>query len=110
MGLAFPKTPPRLLDKIAQKRAVTSLANTFKNAVWARDEHTCRCCRHHVIKSLELVANRGEVHHLQSRRYHQKRFDVRNGVLLCALCHSRVTAKQLFITGDDANGRLEFTS
>lgn len=50
-------------------------------------------CQRKVRKCLELVNERGEVHHVSGRVVKAIRWDRRNGILLCATCHERVTGK-----------------
>lgn len=65
----------------------------FRALVWARDKGCCRWCGRKVRKCLDLVPDRGEVHHLAGRVIAAIRFDRRNGLLLDAACHERVTGK-----------------
>lgn len=52
-----------------------------------------------VIKTLELMPKRGEVHHLESRGNLSVRYDSRNGILLCAVDHEHVERHRLTISG-----------
>ncbi len=88
-GVACPKPPPRIMDRIAYKRNRDKQERLFKLAVWMRDGGRCRHCGIKVVKSLSLVANRGEVHHLRGRNVTpEDRFNVDQAVLLCAKDHA----------------------
>lgn len=102
-GFAFPKGPTKLDTKIAKVRDDDKSDASFKAAVWKRDQNRCRVCRKHVVKSLELTAKRGEVHHLEKRRDQAVRFDPRNGLLCCAVCHAKLEQHVLVIYGQDAD-------
>lgn len=89
----------RLETKTAEDKKAKTAEKVFLKAVWARDKGLCRHCERKVIKSLELVEQRGEVHHIASRVDQSVRFDSRNGILLCARCHEAVERYQLHIIG-----------
>lgn len=65
----------------------------WKKAVWKRDGGKCRWCKRDVKKCLELAPERGECHHVSGRVVKEIRWDRRNGVLVCASCHERLTGK-----------------
>lgn len=65
----------------------------WKKAVWTRDRGHCRWCRRVCRQCLDLAADRGEVHHVSGRVVRALRWDRRNGLLLCAACHERVTGR-----------------
>lgn len=85
--------PSRLQAKEEKKRDEKKEEAAWKKAVWTRDESECRWCRRAVRKCLDLVADRGECHHVSGRVVKEIRWDRRNGLLLCATCHERITGK-----------------
>ncbi len=92
---AVPKglEPSRLQVKVAKAKDETKLEAAWKKAVWKRDGGACRWCKRKVRRCLDLVPDRGEVHHVSGRVVALIRWDRRNGVLLCASCHERITGK-----------------
>lgn len=91
MGLLFPKPPSRLVDRAAKRRDDEQRLREFRDAVWRRDEGKCRMCGRKVVKTLSLVPERGEVHHLRGRNVTpEDRYNVKRAVLLCAADHQRV--------------------
>lgn len=83
-----PKPQRRVVDRIAEKRALEAKGRAFRKAVWERDEGCCRHCGRVVIKTLEHVPNRGEVHHRRGRNVTpENRFNVDEAVLLCLEDH-----------------------
>ena len=99
MSLAFPKPQPRVYDRLAVKREQERKATLFRLHVWKRDLGVCRNCERTVIRSLELIAKRGEAHHIIPRSVEAVRYDVRNGILLCFICHEKATRYELRIIG-----------
>ena len=99
--MTFPKPTSRLAQRTARLRDDRLAEAAFKRAVWTRDEGTCRICGCRCLRTLALHPRRGEVHHVKPRAYRATRFDVRNGLLLCAADHERVTRHQmeLYATG-----------
>lgn len=86
--IGFPKPRRKVLDRIAEKRENEAKRRAFIKAVWERDEGLCRHCGRVVIKSLEHVPNRGEVHHRRGRNVApQDRYNVNEAVLLCLKDH-----------------------
>ena len=88
-----------------------------KSIVWKRDHGKCRACGRVVVKTIELVPQRGEVHHIVRRTKAKALLtDPRNCVLVCLHpCHERLThhelaiigtAKQVF-TGEDGRTYLD---
>jgi len=61
--------------------------------VWKRDGHCCRWCKREAIKTIELVGQRGECHHVSGKVVKAIKWDRRNGLLLCLSCHERITGK-----------------
>lgn len=86
-------TPSRLEAREAKRKDETKLEQKWKAEVWKRDGGKCRWCGREVRKCLELIADRGEVHHVSGRVVREIRWDRRNGLLLCATDHERVTGK-----------------
>ena len=96
-GLAFPKPRARVLDRAAYKLALNARGRAFRAAVWLRDGGRCRACNRLVRKTMALVPERGEIHHVQTRGAHpDKRYDVGNGLLLCCSCHRDPAVIALF--------------
>lgn len=94
--IGFPKPKSRIMDKHEKRKAAEKAAADFRLAVWRRDDSKCRICSRRVIRSIELRPERGEVHHLQTRGAHpDKKLSVKNGVLLCAVCHQKLTRKEI---------------
>lgn len=85
--------PSRLQVKAAKAKDETKEENAWKKAVWRRDGGKCRWCGRVVTRCLELIPERGEVHHVSGRVVHAIRWDRRNGLLLCASDHERLTGK-----------------
>lgn len=85
--------PSRLQVKTAKAKDESKEEARWKREVWKRDDGQCRWCRRDVRKCLELVADRGECHHVSGRVVKEIRWDRRNGLLLCATCHERITGK-----------------
>lgn len=86
--IGFPKPRRKVLDRIAEKRENEAKHRAFIKAVWERDEGLCRHCGRVVVKSLEHVPNRGEVHHRRGRNVApQDRYNVNEAVLLCLKDH-----------------------
>jgi hypothetical protein len=79
------RTEARPLAKVDEKQ--------FKDDVWARDKHHCRCCGRKVVRGLLTRApERGEVNHIHGRRG-DLRFEVRAALLMCLTCHERFTGR-----------------
>ena len=85
--------PSRLQVKTAKSKDESKDEAAWKRAVWKRDGSECRWCRRAVRKCLDLVVDRGECHHVSGRVVRAIRWDRRNGLLLCATCHERITGK-----------------
>lgn len=93
---AVPKPSNRVLDRIGDKRQRERKWNETKTAVWARDERTCRLCGRHVVRTMNVQANRGEVHHIRPRSLAKDRFyEMSNLLLTCLECHAKVGAKKI---------------
>lgn len=85
--------PSRLQKKVADAKDERKEEAAWKKAVWKRDGGQCRWCHRTVSHSLSLVPERGEVHHVSGRVVREIRWDRRNGLLLCAADHERITGK-----------------
>lgn len=93
------KVRTRLPQKTAERKADQDALATFRRHVFARDKGRCRCCGRVVRKTLELAADRAEVHHLAGRADHAVRYDRRNGILTCLACHQQITDGTIQIAG-----------
>lgn len=78
-------------------RADQAAERRWKREIWKLDKHVCRCCGVHVEKSLDLMPNRGECHHVAGRADKAVRWDIRNGVLLCYRCHEKVEHNEILV-------------
>lgn len=85
--------PSRLQVKAAKVKDERKEETAWKRSVWLRDGGQCRWCGRAVRKCLDLVADRGECHHVNGRVVAAIRWDRRNGILLCASDHERLTGK-----------------
>ncbi len=96
---AIPKhaIPSRLDEKVADDRDEKAAEKAWRKGCIKRDGKVCRCCQRKVVVQLELADERLEVHHVAGRADQTVRWDVRNGIVLCAGCHSKVTRHLLFI-------------
>lgn len=83
----------RLQVKTEKAKDETKDEARWKKAVWKRDCGRCRWCGKEVRRCLDLVPDRGEAHHISGRVVRAIRWDVRNGLLVCAACHERLTGK-----------------
>lgn len=85
--------PTRLQKKAAEDKDDRKAEAKWRAEVWKRDGGCCRWCHREVRRCLELVPTRGEVHHVSGRVVRAIRWDRRNGLLVCATCHERLTGK-----------------
>lgn len=86
------KGASRLEDKKAAKKLDLVNEKKFKAEVWARDQKRCRHCKRKVIKTIERIPERGEVHHVHGRDG-VLAFDSRFALLLCLEHHEQVTGR-----------------
>ncbi len=86
-----------LATKIAKDKEEKAAERKWRAACIKRDGKICRCCGRVVVAQLELAPNRLEVHHLTRRAEQATRWDVRNGIVLCQLDHSRVTRYEVVL-------------
>lgn len=91
--------PTRLKEQTAKDALDVGKLETWKREVYAFAKYHCLCCGITVKRTLKLVANRAEAHHIERRSNKDTRYDVRNGVCLCLECHGRVTRYELRIVG-----------
>jgi 5-methylcytosine-specific restriction endonuclease McrA len=89
---ATEKGPTRLEAKMAAKPLTVVDEKAFRASVWRRDRNRCRSCGRKVLKTLALVPERGEVHHIHSR-VGDLRHDARAAILVCKQCHERITGR-----------------
>lgn len=91
----------RVEQKAAKDKSEDKAWEECKRVVWARDGGKCRSCRRVVVKTIELIPQRGEVHHI-TRRAKAKSLltDPRNCLLVCLHpCHEHLTHHELAIIG-----------
>ena len=87
--IGFPKPRRKLVDRVADKRRTDMRGQAFRNAVWIRDDSRCRHCGRLVRRTLELLPERGEVHHRHGRNVRpEDKYNPDMAVLLCARCHA----------------------
>lgn len=96
---AVPKIRTRLTDREKSRQDDERLLEDWKRAVRARDGQRCRVCKRRVVVSLELRANRAECHHITGRSHKPTRYDVRNGVLVCLGCHTKIEDGSIQLMG-----------
>lgn len=96
---AVPKyqIPTRLDEKTADDKDEKKAEQRWRKGCIKRDGKICRHCGCVVVVQLELAGNRLEIHHVTGRADQATRWDVRNGLVLCQACHSKVTRHLLFI-------------
>lgn len=87
----------RLDQAEAERKADERALETWKKGVRFRDGNKCRHCGRRVVVTLKLQANRAEIHHVTGRAHKPTRYDVRNGIQLCAACHQKVERNELQI-------------
>jgi 5-methylcytosine-specific restriction endonuclease McrA len=93
---AQPKPATRLELAMGKQKQAEREMRLFKADIWFRDKSRCRICHCKVVKSLQLQPIRGEVHHIHPRSLAKtKRLDVNNAILVCALCHVKLTRHEI---------------
>ena len=85
--------PSRLQVKVAHAKDERKDEAAWKTAIWKRDGGQCRWCRRECVRRRDLAPERGDCHHVSGRVVREIRWDQRNGILLCASCHERITGK-----------------
>jgi len=91
------KGPTRLDAAEADRKADEKALEAWKKGVRARDGKRCRCCARKVVVTLKLQASRAECHHVTGRAHKPTRYDIRNGLQLCATCHQRIEHNEILI-------------
>lgn len=89
--------PSGLEVKTAADRTEQREERAWRKACIARDGKVCRRCERTVVAQLERAPQRLEVHHLAGRVDRAFRYDVRNGLVVCGLCHDLLTRHRVFI-------------
>lgn len=99
-----PKGPSRVELKAAKDKSADRAWEECKAIVWRRDGGKCRRCGRHVVKSIELIPQRGEVHHIKRRaKVKALLTDPRNCLLVCLLpCHEGLTQNKFSIVGPES--------
>jgi 5-methylcytosine-specific restriction endonuclease McrA len=93
--LPQPKPTPRVVDRIATKRALAQQERECRRHVKKREDTRCRACGRHG----------DHLHHI-IRRSRGGRWLVANVVLLCLVCHQFAHAALLQIRGNPEPGHL----
>ncbi|MEO8679241.1 MAG: HNH endonuclease signature motif containing protein [Vicinamibacterales bacterium] len=75
----------------ADDRDEKAAERKWRKEVIARDGNKCRCCKRTVVAQLDLAGNRREIHHVTPRADQAVRWDKRNGIVVCADCHQKLT-------------------
>jgi hypothetical protein len=83
----------RLKEKTEKRTDESKAEREWRKVIWKRDEGKCRWCKRKVAKTIELIPERGECHHVVGRANQATRWEPRNGILVCASCHERLTGK-----------------
>lgn len=91
-GKPIPKGKTRLEETIETRPLTKVDEKAFKDEVWDRDKRRCRCCRRKVERVMGRVPERGEVHHCHGRSG-DLRFEARAAILVCLLCHEKLTGR-----------------
>lgn len=91
-GKPLLKGPSRLEVKTADDKLTLVNERALKKDVWKRDKGICRWCLRKVVKTIEHIAERGEVHHLHGR-LGDLLFEAKCAVLVCLSCHEKLTGK-----------------
>jgi len=85
--------PTRMAEKAENRVDEKREEKRWKKDIWKRDKSCCRWCKRKVVKSLELLPERGECHHVVPRENRITRWDARAALLVCNACHERLTGK-----------------
>lgn len=86
------KGQSRLEAKVAARPLTKVDDKAFRSEVWKRDHSRCRKCGRKVIKTIDLIPERGEVNHLHGR-IGDLLFEAKCALLMCATCHEQFTGK-----------------
>jgi hypothetical protein len=87
------KAKSRLEEKTTAGTEAKTAEKAWKDGVWDLDKSRCRKCGRKVERGGKQRPARGEAHHVAGRAIPLIRWDVRNGILLCAVCHEQVTGR-----------------
>jgi 5-methylcytosine-specific restriction endonuclease McrA len=84
VGAEWEDTHHRFSDRVEYKQ--------WRSAVLVRDQHKCRGCGKEGDEHARKGSHRQlHVHHIRDFRKHPElRYDVGNGITLCAACHPRL--------------------
>lgn len=95
------KPASRVEVKAAKDKSDDKAWDECKRIVWARDSGKCRHCGRVVVKTIELIPQRGEVHHIVRRAKAKALLtDPRNCLLVCLHpCHQGFTHHEIAILG-----------
>lgn len=88
----FGKGASRLEDRTAEDKENEKKDEKFRRDIYRLDKGVCRCCGRKVERKIDRVVDQAQVHHVHGR-IGDLRWELRNGILLCASCHERVTGK-----------------
>lgn len=96
----FPKGRPQALEREDRKRARDQQAAELREAIRTRDSNRCRVCRRLVYVGAVRGCDRAEIHHIVARSLAPDRvMDETNLILVCGLCHAKLTAHELAFSG-----------
>lgn len=105
--IGIPKPRPSVLRKRDVLRVREREAERVNRAIALRDDFRCRCCGRQGRYESTVAAKALHRHHVVYRSK-QGVDTIENLVTLCAYCHALIHARQLWIVGNNANGRLQF--
>lgn len=97
VGKPITKGLTRLAEKTADDQDEKAKEKAWRKAVIKEDGKVCRRCKRKVVQQLELAPEQLHVHHVAPRVDQAVRWDVRNGMVLCATCHEKVTRYVLLL-------------
>lgn len=104
---ACPKPKPRIFEKRDERRDAEALKRQVYAEVDARDQRRCQCCgRRGNPNAVEALGRIHRHHILEASRGGP--MTAANILSVCALCHSLIHAKQLWVIGKDANRGVRF--
>jgi hypothetical protein len=92
VGKPIPKGKSRLQAKTEARPLTRVDEKAFRDTVFKRDKGRCRKCERKVIRTLERVPERAEIHHVHGR-VGDLRFEDKCALLLCAQDHELVTGR-----------------
>lgn len=106
--MKYPKPTRRILDRVTNRHHHERAVHALRREVWDRDHGRCRCCDLVVRQNTADPLRRGHVHHLVFRSLSKALRGLEGVLLLCGLCHAKVHAHQIRISGNNANRELRF--